>query len=328
LFYAIGDIQVYYIPFYLMGVVWAGFGLEELAVTHWGLKKGQIGQMAIAPGIRSRLAIGWAIALLAFLLPLRLWVIYAPRIDQADNREARRQWEAILAARPDENAILISNDRNEIAPLFYLQTVEGRAIEMTGLFPLIAAEARFTDIGATIETALSSGARRPVYLIKEMLGLEVKFALQEKTEPLVRVLGPSAVAAPRYLVGRPLGPLALTGYDWEESPDGAQISLRWQVEEALAGDYTTTVQLLDARRDKIAQDDRPPGGLYYPTSLWKPGEVLVDAHLLTLEGERCPAVLLVGMYQQPAMTPLAPSLEIPLPQFSSCNSDATQDNTP
>lgn len=45
-------------------------------------------------------------------------------------------WDAILADPPD-NAILISNDRNEIVPLYYLQAVEGKAQGVTGIFPLL-----------------------------------------------------------------------------------------------------------------------------------------------------------------------------------------------
>ena len=38
-----------------------------------------------------------------------------------------------LAAQPPADAILISNDRNEIVPLFYLQAVEERAREELGM---------------------------------------------------------------------------------------------------------------------------------------------------------------------------------------------------
>src|SRR5690606_35945765 len=35
LFYNIGDILVYYIPLYLVGAIWAGFGLLVLAGARW-----------------------------------------------------------------------------------------------------------------------------------------------------------------------------------------------------------------------------------------------------------------------------------------------------
>ena len=119
-------------------------------------------------------------------------------------------WEAILAAQPAAGAILISNDRNEIVPLFYLQTVENRATGMTGLFPLIAPEPRFADIGATIETALTDGAPQPVYLIKDMPGLEIKFHLESASPPLVRVLD-LVTGKPMVTTDQRLGPVAVGG---------------------------------------------------------------------------------------------------------------------
>ena len=73
------------------------------------------------------------------------------------------------------------------------------------------------------------------------------------------------------------------GYDWEEIGEGIQVRLHWLVDDALEADYTTTVQLFDQNGDKLAQDDLPPGGAYYPTSLWKPGDRLVETHVLDLD---------------------------------------------
>jgi len=194
-------------------------------------------------------------------------------------------------------------------PLFYLQHVEGRGMGHTGLFPLIAPGERFADIGATLQTALADGADQPVYLIKPMPGLEARFALAPRTEPLVEVLGDAASAPPVHALDLEYGPLRLLGYDWTPTADGIEVALHWLVQEKPAANYTTTIQLFDASGDKLGQDDRPPGGDFYPTSLWKPGETLVDRHLLTLP-EGTPARMLVGMYGSPDATLLAPPLEI------------------
>jgi len=221
-------------------------------------------------------------------------------------------WETILAAQPPADAILISNDRNEIVPLFYLQAVEKQVTTITGLFPLLAPDARFTDIGSTVETALTNGNGRPVYLIKPMPGLEVKFAITPATQPLVQVMGRTAINAPTIPVDQVFGPLQLLGYDWQPVTDGVRIDLHWTVRENLPADYTSTVQLLDANDEKIAQDDHAPGGTYYPTSRWKPGEILLDSHILTLPADQQPTTLLVGMYVGPDFASLAPPLRIDL----------------
>jgi hypothetical protein len=117
--------------------------------------------------------------------------------------------------------------------------------------------------------------------------------------------------------------LRLLGYDVE--PGGAlataptetltaTVTLHWEVVEAPPGDYTTTVQVLDAEGSKLAQDDRRAGGDFYPTNLWKPGEVLLDRHILALPPGAAPARLLVGMYAGPDAALLAPALELPVNQ--------------
>jgi hypothetical protein len=215
-----------------------------------------------------------------------------------------------MAAAPPDNAVLISNDRNEIVPLFYLQHVEGRGQGMTGLFPLMRPQPDFADIGATVDTALREGGEQPVYLIKEMPGLEVKYKLQAETPPLVHVLGMVATSEPMVSVEQPLGPLMLIGYDWQGADGSALITLHWRVDALLDDDFTTTVQLFDADGKKIGQHDAAPGGRFYPTSLWKPGEVLLDAHEITLPTGAEPAELLIGMYAGPDFEQLAPPLRI------------------
>ncbi len=87
----------------------------------------------------------------------------------------------------------MSNDRNEIVPLYYLQNVDGVRPDLTGIFPLLTPEERFADVGATVATAL--GAGRPVVLIKPMPGLDVRFALTPLASPLVAVTGSAAESA-------------------------------------------------------------------------------------------------------------------------------------
>ena len=243
---------------------------------------------------------------------MQLWLQYSPLPAQlrAESAAARAMWEEILAAQPPQDAVLVSNDRNEIVPLFYLQTIEGRGVGMTGLFPLIAPDARFADLGTTVQTALDAGGDQPVYLIKPMAGLEARFALAPAQPPLVQVTGPAGAAPPAQPADAVYGPLRLLGYDMQPAGEQVEVILHWQVSEPLAGDYTTTVQLFDAGGEKVAQDDRPPGGDFYPTSLWKPGEVLLDRHMLTLPAGAQPVRLLAGMYSGPEATLLAPLLEI------------------
>jgi len=329
LFYAIEDIFVYYIPLFLMGAIWAGFAAAQLAAGDWrrttdDQRSTTNDQRPPATSHQPTAPLGLLLILLLFFLPVRLAMTYFPHIDRSHTVGARERWEAIVDAEPPVDAILVSNDRNEIVPLFYLQSVENRGRGWAGIFPQIAPEPRFSDIGATLQTALAVGAERPVYLIKPMPGLAVRFALAERTPPLVEVLGPvadAAAAPPSYVVNEALGPLTLLGYDVVDDTGHApardavtrtvQIELLWQVDAALRADYTTTVQLYDGTAQRIAQSDRAPGGDYYPTSLWKPGEILRETHRLELPQNASVTDMLVGMYTGPATELLAPPLEIP-----------------
>lgn len=318
LFYAIGDIFVYYIPLYLVACIWIGFGAAGIgAAFHFEPEP----TTAVAtPGADGRpnarqVLQGWATAFLVVLYaaPMQMWIRYTPLVEQIQtaSADARVQWENILGAEPPDGAVLISNDRNEIVPLFYLQTVEKRALGYTGLFPLMAPDARFADIGATIQTALDAGAGQPVYLIKEMPGLQTRFAVEPRTPPLYAVTGPAVTAAPGVVVNQAYGPLQLLGYDVTPQGEDLQIDLHWQVTTPLADKYTTTVQLFDASGAKIGQSDYAPGGDYYSTKRWKPGETLLDRHSVAVAPGTTPARILIGMYSGADARLLAPALELP-----------------
>ena len=341
LFYAIGDIYVYYIPLYWIGTLWISWGaasiggwltekIEEL--RQWQAEqqiseKTDLEEAGPAAATPSRRAHTWlpetagnASALLLMLLafvPLQTAQTYFSLLDQSGNTGTRARWEEILAAGPPDDAILVSNDRNEIVPLFYLQHVEGRATGMRGLFPLISPEGRFADIGSTIQTALASGNQPPVVLIKPMDGLETRFELEEGDGPLVNVLGEWGDTQPQFRHDLAYGPLTFLGYDWSSSPQDGQVvevALQWRVEEPIEENYTTSAQLFDDAGERIVQDDRPPGRDYYPTSLWKPGEILRDAHYLNLPPNAQPKTMLITMYTGDNFEALSEAIEIPLNQ--------------
>lgn len=347
LFYAIEDILVYYIPLYVIACLWIGFGAAQIGMAFNSLALGAEATTSTADSSNSseqektESSVNWemlGVVVIAALLyfPLRQASGYMMGLDQSAAQQARQMWETVLAGNPESGAILISNDRNEIVPLYYLQQVEDRRADLTGIFPLVAPEARFADIGATTATALASGA--PVYLVKSMPGFDVRFALEPAGESLVRVAGNAVDApAPQIVLNQQYGPLTLLGIDLLD--DSGQNSLNitqnsgipavrlyWRVDAGLPAAYTTTVQLFDADANRIGQSDAAAGGIYYPTSLWKPGEILVENHTLqpsntesassegaSSEGASSMAAsLLVGMYSGADLAQLAPPILIDL----------------
>jgi len=328
LIYLIGDVQVLFIPSYLFASLWLGLGAATVAqgaaegLVRWKGSTvtyadfGQQGYQRLITGIHRLTAQGVAAATLA--LPLALLVTHLPAVDQSVNTEARDMWQAILSQPIPQGAVLLTNDRNEMMPLWYYQYVEGRRPDLLGLFPRIVADPSYANIGGLLDQALLS--QRPLYLIKPMPGLEVKAEL-EATDmpPLVQVTGPAVERPPSHPRQVTLGGvMRLAGYD--QSPDSARpgeavtITLYWQPQAELDFDYSSYVHLVDERGQGITQSDQQPGGHYYPTSLWRPGEVLRDRHRLTIPQDGTPGVyrLVVGMYRYPSLEPLGGPADVGL----------------
>lgn len=74
------------------------------------------------------------------------------------------------------------------------------------------------------------------------------------------------------------GVIELVGYD--HGPDG--ITLFWRAPQLVSDDYTVFVQAHDASGNVIAQSDAQPRAGNYPTSFWRPGEVVRDPHMLAI----------------------------------------------
>ena len=311
LFYGIGDIHVFFIAPALIMACWIGIGVAALAEMVRANRKSQMANRNLEFAISDLPSA--MVALLSLALPITLLLHNFSLVDRSSDTAARDRWQAILAAPTPEEAILVSNDRDEVMPLWYMQQVEGVRPDLTGLFPLIVQEPGWGNVAQVVERALETG--RSVYLIKPMPGLEVKFALQP-TEGLIEVLGPAASGPPEEPSGLALADtVRLHGYDLRsplEPGTVLDVALHWQPLAEIGGDYTSFVHLLDAEGQKVAQSDHLPGGVYYPTSLWQPGETLLDMHRLVLPEALGPAprTLLVGFYRQPSLEQLGEPLRI------------------
>jgi hypothetical protein len=314
LVYTIGDIYVLFIPSYLVIVLWlaAGVGsLAQIGTKAWSWLSSRDAH-APAPNLRSNQFFTPLATILVivpfFALPFWLAATQYAAVDQSQNTRARTRWEEILAEPLPEKAVLVSDDRNNIMPMWYLQYVDGQRPDLLGLFPLITPE--YPTLGPVLDLAM--GTERPVYLIKEMPGVEAKVDVKADGG-LWHVVGPAVTGDPQYATNARLADaVVLTGYDRRpRSPqpgEALNISLYWQTLRPLGAEYHTFVHLLDGAGNKVAQSDRQPGGVYYPSTLWQPGERLRDDHLLTVPAGAQPGVyrLLVGMYALSAGGALEP----------------------
>jgi hypothetical protein len=327
LVYFIGDIFVLFIPSYLVFALWLALGAATLGegvgegivqgIVRW---KGtalryspwEKGYQKMMSGIRSLVSLATVIPL-CILPPILLSRNY-PQVDQSHNYEVRDRWQEILAEPLPWRAILVSNDRDEIMPLWYYQFVDGRRSDLNGLFPRIVPDPTYENIVRLVDDILATG--RPIYLIKEMPGLEIKYQL-EPFGSLVKVIGPAVTKAPDHSQRVSLSEeMLLIGCDQEpHSPrqgEELRVTLYWRTRRGLEGVYSTFVHLVDEEGQRVAGSDQQPGGAFYPTDLWRPGEILRDEHVFTVPPETSPGKyrLLVGMYSYPSLESLGESVFI------------------
>lgn len=314
LVYQIGDIEVFYIPTYLTFALWMAVGIGALldlalrAVRPRAPSAGGEGGQHHSSAFPYRW-LGSMLLLPLISLPGFLAWENVVRVDLSHTYSPRQGWEAFLAADPPQAAIVVSNDRNEIMPLWYLQYVEGRRPDLTGVFPLLTPEPRFAHLGRVLKAALATG--RPVLLPKAMPGLEVRFRV-EAQRGFWLVRGPVEEPKEDFVPhgGALGGKLVLQGYTLRPAVgvpgSNLAVTLYWQPRGPLEGDYTTYVHLVDEAGKRVLGSDHRPGGDFYPTSLWEPDDLLQDQHVLSLPPNLSPGTyrLRVGAYLYPQMAEL------------------------
>ncbi len=199
--------------------------------------------------------------------------------------DTEEEWQSLLGSSLPQNAILVSNDRDEITPLWYLQIVEGERRDVLGLFPLVSPAPGYSNIVRLLDSVHDSG--RPIFAIKQMPGLSVRYELEPAGAHLYHVVEPlpaSPAVPSSAVVG---GKLSVIGYSvvrGEARPGGSVgIVVYWQPQSALGRNFKTSLQLIDDAGNKVAQgNDHQPGGDIYPSSLWLPGEILHDEFMMDL----------------------------------------------
>jgi 4-amino-4-deoxy-L-arabinose transferase-like glycosyltransferase len=94
--------------------------------------------------------------------------------------------------------------------------------------------------------------------------------------------------------------LRLLGYKLAQTGDRTwALTLAWTTGEPADAEYTVFAHVVDGEGRIHSQHDAPPGGGFYPTSFWTPGDIVMDEHELTLPAGTPPGRyrLLVGLYQ-------------------------------
>ena len=112
----------------------------------------------------------------------------------------------------------------------------------------------------------------------------------------------------QYVVGTQLGDqVELLGYDLDRDRarpgDTLRLTLTWRCTGPMEVSYTVFTHLLDADQQIRGQVDNPPVGGSYPTTIWVPGEIVVDAYEIPVAVDALPGmhVIEVGLYDPKTM---------------------------
>ncbi|MCX6021122.1 MAG: glycosyltransferase family 39 protein [Chloroflexi bacterium] len=148
---------------------------------------------------------------------------------------------------------------------------------------------------------LSTVVRRGGALIGERWLGELRifgYSLPETAEPPFRVEG-----IPQPMKSGFGGEVDLLGYRLEEDKvragDHLRVGLFWQARQRLTEDYVAFVHVMTLDPRVVAQQDRPAGGNYQPTSRWEPGATVSDEFFFPVPADTPPGEYYVeaGLYR-------------------------------
>lgn len=272
--YHIGDIADFYTPLFFLFSVWIAAGLGtafKFLDTHIRF--------------RGSLVPATALLFITAAIPIQNLSSSFANQDRSLSTQWGERWTDILNSDLPQGAILISNDRDEVTPMWYLQIVKGLRPDCIGLFPLVAPGPSFSNVMRLVDTVIDSG--RPVFLVKPMPAISLRYRIENVSPGLFRVAGVSLIP-PRVqsdaVLSDKLRVLGFSVVSGRARPDGqVTIAVYWMPLAPLDRDYAVSLQLFDEDGNKITQaEDHIPGSPDYPPSLWLLGETLVDQFTLLI----------------------------------------------
>ena len=290
--YYVPDISAFIIPAHLLFAIWIGAGLHALwqAAGRW---VSDIGYWILDSLL---------ITCFSLLVTLPLFCTNLPQVDMSHQGwEAYRWGQYILGLDlPPEAAILA--DSEKIAPLYYLQRVEGMRPDLDII--VMGDEAGYRQ---QLETRLAQG--QPVYLARYLPGLEGRFHLRS-LGPLVEVGTTPLTHTPP--IEQPLSTdfgqnIRLLGYAASpnansltvEPPGHLRLTLFWQALDKADDNYHIRLRLVgESGHVWLEEEGRHPVNGYYPTVAWRAGEIVPDFHELAISRALPPGTyrLEVGLF--------------------------------
>lgn len=275
LFYNVTDIEVFFIPNFLIWAIWSGIGAVFLLHT----------------AARLRFTAWRPVAVLLFLavfalMIFQLWQTNRELIGQKYTWQVHDYGLDMLAQPPPQAPAAVVGILGEMTLLRYFQQTENRRPDVE----TYAADREAARL-EVVEKLLAQG--KTVYLTRELPGAAERWSLNA-AGPLIRV-DPEPVYDPpdfSFEVDRaPLPEIKLLGYNLARPPHTGpgpapvRLTLYWQALQPLSANLKVSARLLNQAGQAVAAVDAGPVHFAYPTSAWRPGEIVADGYDLHLPSE-------------------------------------------
>ena len=301
--YAIHDIDVFFIPLFLLTALWAGLALA----------------LFLAKTLADR-----PIVIMAFTLAAILTLMATQRgQNRANDWDVHYYGLSVLAQMEPNSAVV--GILGEITLLNYMQAMTKPDLNFTP-YPAETPTERL-DL---IKQAIAEDTSRPLYLTCrfdcQIEGLPQAYALSS-VGPLVQILPEPLLAPPT--VAQVLDTsinqqLRAYGYSITHPPTPPyshtlRLNLVWQVDGLIQENLKVSARLVDGTGQTIASVDSLPVQRAYPSTTWRPGEFIHDSYDLQIptEAPQGPYQPLIIVYQDIAGAPEVDRMILPEVWFPS-----------
>ncbi len=280
--YRVPDVEVFFIPAFVIIGVWIGVGLDYAAAL--------LRLRGSSLALRRLLAASTLLLFLAAIIqPLAIAARNYPDLDLSQRWIVHDYGEYLLQEPlpPDSTIVGILG---EMTLLRYFQDTAGLRPDLQTIAADDEALRR-----ERVDAALADG--RAVFITRPLSGLADAYALDAVTglidvgghlETLIRVGPPSSEVPelPRPTNQELIPGLHLLGYGvrqhgghWQE---WARLRLWWQAPQGLAEPFKVSARLVNVDGQLVAVTDVEPVSGAYSATAWRPGEIVADAYEIPL----------------------------------------------
>ncbi|MCB0208834.1 MAG: DUF2723 domain-containing protein [Anaerolineae bacterium] len=277
IFYNVADIEVFFIPVFLLWALWSGIGAAFMLDTMARLRN---------PGWRWG-TVGLLLAIFGLVLVQLVRTTY-PALKQRYTW-AVHDYGIDILRQPLADRPVIVGILGEMTLVRYFQQTEKQRPDIETVVADVEA-----DRLAAVDRLIDEG--KSVYLTRELTGLTDHYSLSA-VGPLIHIDPQPMTLTPElsHLLNQMITPeITLLGYDIAHTPHTGsglapvRLTLAWRVDAPIAAELKVSARLLNEDGEVVAVEDAVPVHFAYPTNRWRPGEIITDVYDLSLAADTPP----------------------------------------